>query len=194
MKDILIDTNIISVLVTGERRGDSRHVTVKQRFPSNDRRKVLIPIIAVMEIECGLVMGERANPSPEATQEIANLRAFLGKYPKVKIDSDIVQPYALVRAKVFDQYCEKRTGRQGYKQNKTHNLTDRVTDITLGIDERDLIIVCMAIQRNLTLATLDDAKEMAAIIAAVRVLECESRTFNGRRIMLDVEYWDQPIP
>jgi predicted nucleic acid-binding protein len=185
VKDILLDTNIISIHLTGKRRGEPRYQVVEKHLGSIGRRKILLPIVAVMEIESGLAMGEKSNPPPQVIKEINDIRSFLNRYPKVNIDYHTVGPYAQVRAKVFELYGRKKSSGRSYTVKKTHELTDRITDVQLGIDERDLLIVCSAIQRNLSLATFDSNNEMKLILDAVRNLQ-----LAGTPIDLDVEYWD----
>jgi predicted nucleic acid-binding protein len=188
MKDILLDTNIISLYVRGKKNGGDRFDLVEQRLTSLGRRNIWIPVMSVMEIECGLSMGEQPNPTPAVLQARADIRAFLGRYQKVRIDSETVPWYALIRSKVFELYAKRKPGGRGYAVRKTHELTERTTDIQLGIDERDLLIVCAAVQRNFCLATFDDKKEMKAILAAVQDLKLQGK------INLDVEEWDLPPP
>lgn len=194
MRDLITCTNIISVNSKGLSPDNPRYPLVKARFESRTACKVFIPIVSVMEIECGLVMGAKGDPAPELAREISDLRGFLGRFPKIKIDGETVAPYVTIRAKVFELHCERNHGRNSYKKKKTHQLTERNSDISLGIDERDLMIVCLAIQKNLTLVTLDSAKEMKIIVEAVRTLEREGNSIiEGRADSFDVEYWDLPL-
>jgi len=102
---------------------------VEKHLGSIGRRKILLPVVAVMEIESGLAMGEKSNSTPQVIKEINDIRSLFKRYPKVNIDYNTVGPYAQVRAKVFELYGTKKSSGRGYTVKKTHELTDRIIEV-----------------------------------------------------------------
>lgn len=174
----LLDTNVISILV---RRQDPRYAVVSARLDAVGNSPLLIPVIAVAEIEFGMAKADNPDPAQQA-----DLRAFLAGYPMpLPIDRNTVEPYALVRAKLWRQFATRKN--RGHKEKLPEELVDRVTGKQLGIDERDLLIASVAIQYNLVLATADRNAGMQKIEEAAAVLENQ-----GAPVHLVVEDWSIP--
>jgi hypothetical protein len=73
---------------------------------------------------------------------------------------------------------------RGHKETLPEQLFDRVTGRDLGIDERDLLIVSVAVQYNLILATADRNQGMRSIEQAAKSLEAK-----GKPVHLQVAEW-----
>ncbi len=186
MKDRLLDTNIICICITGKRTGNPAYSVVMDRFSKLGRAHVFISLMSVMEIEFGLAIGDVPTLPQEVIKERASIRAFLNSHPKVNINSDTAKFYVPLRAKVFELHGTREAKSRRLKEKKTHDLKDRVTDVSIGIDERDLLIVGTAFAGNFVLVTMDRKQEMTAIVSAARELERE-----GKLPRLDIEYWDK---
>ena len=170
----LLDTNIISYLARPE---CAKHYNVKRHLSQVDSpERVLLPVIAIAEIEFGIAWA-----GPLLSDELKDvLRKFFESYPlHLGIDDNTVEPYSLVRAELW-----RRCG--GKKKKVPEELFEKVTGKQLGIDERDLLIVSVAIQYGLVLVTAD--KKMKPIIDAAQELE-----FQGEDIHLRWADWTLPI-
>lgn len=179
MNGYLLDNNIISILA---RSSDPRHATVAARLTAVGDSPVLLPVIAVAEIEFGMAKTEH----PDQKQQ-AEMRAFFTSFPHaLPFDRHTVEPYALVRAEIWR--CHATPKRRGHKEKLPEELIDRATGKELGIDERDLMIASIAIQYNLILATADRNPGMVRIEDAARALEG-----RGEPVHLVVEDWSLPL-
>jgi len=174
----LLDSNVISFLV---RTRDTRHPVVLARLAAIGDSPVLLPVIAIAEIECGMAKAEKPDPAQQAS-----MRSFFVRYPNpLPIDRNTVEPYALVRAELWRQCATRRN--RGHKEKLPEDLIDRVTGKELGIDERDLLIASVAIQYNLVLATADRNAGMQRIEQAAANLEAQRKPVH-----LVVEDWSLP--
>jgi predicted nucleic acid-binding protein len=175
----LLDNNVISVLA---RPADSRRPVVIGRLNAVGESPVLLPVIAIAEIEFGLEKAEK----PDLKQR-SDLRAFLARYPHpLPVDRHTIEPYALIRAEIWRRHATPK--KRGHKEKLPEQLTDRVTGKELGIDERDLLIASIAVQYRLTLATVDRNAGMMRIEEAAMALE-----ERGSPIRLRVDDWSIPL-
>lgn len=172
----LLDSCIISLLFNEK---DPQHAAVKARLAAIAAKggPVLLPVMAVAEIRFGMELAGAAS-----AKQLADLEAFFEKYPSHPFDDGAVESYALIRARLLRTYGSKKT--RGFKEKHLHQLCDPATRASLEIFERDLMIVSVAIEHNLILATRDQAHGMQAICAAAALLEAE-----GKPTRLRVEYW-----
>jgi predicted nucleic acid-binding protein len=175
----LLDTNVICALAVANHPG---HVPAQQRFQRADPQFVLLPTMAVAEIEFG--MARAANVRPEKREE---LRRFLGRFEQLPFDENCVRPYSVVRAELWRLHGTTR--RQGnrlvYDEKHPEQLVEKVTGRELGIDEPDLIISSVAMAQNLVLVTNDTGAGMSRVKeAAERV--CRDGLFP---IRLRTENW-----
>jgi predicted nucleic acid-binding protein len=171
----LLDNNVISVLA---RPKDSRFTTVETRLKAVRPAPIMLPVIAIAEIEFGMAKAESPDP-----QQQAEVRAFFAKYPlHLGIDDNTVEPYALLRAQLWTMYGTKK--KRGHAEKRPEELIDRITGKELGIDERDLLIGSVAAQYNLVLATLDQNEGMKRIEAAANEL-----AKVGSLVQLRISYW-----
>ena len=171
----LLDNNVISVLA---RPSDPRHDGIGVHLAGIGNAPVMLPVIAIAEIEFG--MAKAADPDPV---QRAQLRKFFNRYPlHLGIDDNTVEPYSQLRAEIWRLYATPR--QRGHKEKLPEQLKDRNTGKELGIDERDLLIASVAAQYNLVLATIDQNEGMKRIETAAASLAAQ-----GSRISLRISYW-----
>jgi predicted nucleic acid-binding protein len=138
----------------------------------------MLPVLAIAEIEFGMAKAE----NPDVEQRAA-MRKFFSDYPlHLGIDDNTVEPYSLLRAELWRLYATKK-GRS-HKETLPEHLFDRITGRELGIDERDLLIVSVAVQYNLIFATADRNHGMLSIERAAGNLEAA-----GKPVCLRVADW-----
>src|SRR5262245_51698395 len=126
--------------------------------------------------------------SPDPKQQ-ASMRAFFKNYPILPFDHHAIEPYSLIRAKLWALHATLKSSGRGHVEKLSEELKDRATGMCLGIDERDLLIVSIAVARNLFLATRDRNPGMQRIEKAAEALEAE-----GKPVSLRIEDWSKPLP
>jgi predicted nucleic acid-binding protein len=181
----LLDNNAISILV---RPGDPRHAHVMAKFaaiPSGTR--VGLPVMAIGEIEFGMAKVTPGDPAQRAA-----VRKFFRDHPlHFPVDDGTIEPYALVRAKLWELYGTPKGGkRRGHQEKLPDELRERATGQWIGIDERDLLIVSIALQYNFRFATVDRNEEMKRIERAVAQLVSETKWEKP----LHLDDWTPPKP
>jgi len=86
----LLDTNVICALADANH---SSHLPVRQRFQEMDPQFVLLPSMAVAEIEFGMARAPNIKP-----EKRAELRQFIRRFEQLPFDQNCVLPYSIVRA------------------------------------------------------------------------------------------------
>jgi predicted nucleic acid-binding protein len=173
----LLDNNIISILA---QPGNARHAPVKQRFEALGDAPVFLPVIAIAEIEFGMVKTQ----TPDAAQQAA-VRQFFVEYPlHLGIDDNTVEPYSLIRSQIWHDHATPRGKGSAHKEKQPEDLTERTSGKSLGIDERDLLIASTAAQYGLVLVTNDNNEGMKRIAQAAQKLE-----LHGKPVQLRIELW-----
>jgi predicted nucleic acid-binding protein len=173
----LLDNNIISILA---QPSNPRHAPVKQRFEALGGAPVFLPVIAIAEIEFGMVKTK----TPDAAQQAA-VRQFFVDYPlHLGIDDNTVEPYSLIRSQIWHDHATPRGSGSAHKEKQPEGLIDRVSGKSLGIDERDLLIASTAAQYGLVLVTNDNNEGMKRIEKAAQSLE-----LAGKSVQLRIEIW-----
>jgi predicted nucleic acid-binding protein len=175
----LLDTNVICALADANH---SHHVPARQRFEQINEQFVLLPTMAVAEIEFG--MARAANVRPEKREE---LRQFIGRFEQWAFDENCVRPYAVVRAELWRTHgtVRQRGKRFVYDEKHPEQLLEKVTGTVLGIDEPDLIIASIALAQNLVLVTND----MKAGMTHVKEAAEKVHQSGGFSIRLRTENW-----
>lgn len=172
----LLDNNVISVLA---RPTDPRYASIEGHMKAISNAPVLLPVIAIAEIEFGMAKAT----NPDVAQQ-AQFRAFFNQYPHhLGIDDNTVEPYSQLRAQIWRQHATPRN--RGHKESLPEQLKDRTTGKGLGIDERDLLIAAVAAQYNLILVTMDQNPGMRRIEAAAASLVAV-----GSPVTLRISYWN----
>jgi predicted nucleic acid-binding protein len=173
----LLDNNIISILA---QPSNPRHAPVKQRFEALGGAPVFLPVIAIAEIEFGMVKTK----TPDVAQQAA-VRQFFADYPlHLGIDDNTVEPYSLIRSQIWHDHATPRGSGSAHKEKQPEGLIDRVSGKSLGIDERDLLIASTAAQYGLVLVTNDNNEGMKRIERAAQSLE-----LAGKSVQLRIEIW-----
>jgi predicted nucleic acid-binding protein len=173
----LLDNNIISILA---QPSNPRHGPIKKRFEGLGDAPVFLPVIAIAEIEFGMVKTK----TPDATQQAA-VRQFFVDYPlHLGIDDNTVEPYALIRSQIWHDHATPKDSGSAHKEKQPEDLMERVSGKALGIDERDLLIASTAAQYRLVLVTNDTNEGMKRIERAAQKLE-----LDGKPIQLRIEQW-----
>jgi predicted nucleic acid-binding protein len=154
---------------------------MKQRFEALGDAPVFLPVIAIAEIEFGMVKTK----APDAAQQAA-VRQFFADYPlHLGIDDNTVEPYALIRAQIWHEHATpKGSSGSAHKEKQPEDLTDRISGKSLGIDERDLLIASTAAQYGLVLVTNDSNEGLKRIEKAAQTLE-----MAGKPVQLRIELW-----
>ncbi len=176
----LLDTNIISYIFKPQ---CPQYNNVKRHLSKLDSdERVMLPVIAIAEIEFGI-----ARAGAKLSEELRDvLRKFFESYLlHLGIDDNTVEPYSFIRAELWKKHATKAKGKR-HKEKIPEDLFEKVTGKELGIDERDLLIVSVAVQYGLVLVTAD--KKMKPIIDAARELEKK-----GQDIYLRWTDWTLPI-
>lgn len=180
----LLDTNVICALADANH---ASHVPVREHFKQVVPQFVLLPTMAVAELEFG--MARAADLKPEKREE---LRRFVSRFELLPFDESTVRPYSIVRAELWRMHG---TGRQKgkrfvYDEKHPEQLCEKVTGKELGIDEPDLIIASIAIAQNLVLVTSDAAMGMT------RVKDAAEKVFRDGLfpIQLRSENWTTNTP
>lgn len=160
----LLDTNVICALADANR---ADHQAAVQRFQQVGDQSVLLPSPAVGEIEFG--MRKSPDVHMEKRQE---LRSFVARFAQLPFDEHCVQPYALIRAEVWQTHGTPKSGRQHkHKERRPEDLFEKSTGAQLGIDEPDLYIASIALANNLVLVTADSNEGMARIRTAAAAVK-----------------------
>jgi predicted nucleic acid-binding protein len=132
-------------------------------------------------------MAKANNPAAEPQQQ--RVRAFFRRYQILPFDHHTIPLYSLLRAKLWHMCGSPKGSGRGHVQKLPEELCDPVSGLQLGIDERDLQIVSIALQHGLVFATLDRNDGMKRIEAAAAELERD-----GALPHLEVEDWTPPAP
>jgi len=178
METYLLDTNIISDF--GNEKSE-HHAICRARLKAAAEvgATVILPVIAIAEIEFGLQVGGK--PDSELARTI---RRFLSDFQHEAFKDSSVEPYALIRSRLFHLHGTSRGKRKGFREKRPEDLQDRVTGKELGIDERDLLIASIAIEYNCVFVTDDSNPGMSRIREAADALAAE-----GSPTQLRVENW-----
>jgi predicted nucleic acid-binding protein len=173
----LLDNNIISILV---QPADPRYPGVRANFDAiKDDSPIILPVIALAEIEFGLAIGT------DNQEQAMAIREFFSEYPDhYGVGDNTIEFYALLRSQIWRDYGTRKKKRNGFEEKRPEELVDRVTGQSLGIDERDLLIASVAAEYRLVLATNDQKEGMKRIERAAKTLEND-----GKPVHLRIEYW-----
>jgi len=175
----LLDTNVICALADANH---ASHAPVREHFKQVDPQFVLLPTMAVAELEFGMARAENLKP-----EKRAELRQFVARFEQLPFDENAVLPYAIVRAELWRMHAtaQQKGKRLKYDEKHPEQLCDKITGHELGIDEPDLIIASIAMAQNLVLVTSDSRQGMT------RVKEAAERAFRGGlfSVQLRTENW-----
>lgn len=175
----LLDTNVICALADANH---ASHASVREHFKQMDPQFVLLPTMAVAELEFGMARAENVKP-----EKRAELRQFVARFEQLPFDEHAVLPYSVVRAELWKTHgtLRQKSKRFIYDEKHPEQLCDKITGHELGVDEPDLIIASIAMSQNLVLVTSDSGQGMT------RVKDAAEKIFrNGLfPIQLRTENW-----
>jgi predicted nucleic acid-binding protein len=170
----LLDNNVISVAV---RPDEPRHGSVVNHLRAIGSSYIFLPTMAVAEIQDGMARVDAVGkvlPASALAQRASLQRFFNNDYgAHFPFDDGAIEAYSLIRSRLWVEYSTK-VGRKTVEK-LPEELRDRPTGKLLGIDERDLIIVCTAMAYGCTLATLDLNPGMQIISKVAKDLEVEGK-------------------
>ena len=115
--------------------------------------------------------------------------AFFTQFPVLPFEFETIKFYAPLRAKIWHICGKPKPDGRGHIETLPEELCDdRNSGKQLGIDERDLQIVSIALQYNLSLATFDRNPGMKMIERAAGELKAA-----GEPIDLKIDDWNLPV-
>jgi predicted nucleic acid-binding protein len=192
--DYLIDTMIISSLVSGRHdpervKTDQQCQRIADQFGKISSSHIFLPTISIAEIEFGLALVDPATLSPKAEAHRKAIRAFFDEFAHCGIDDNIIEPYILIRSQLWKTHAHpkpnKSAGRGNFVEVLPEELFDNQAGKLLGIDEKDLLIFCTALQFNYKFVTCDSRIGMTRIIEAANALQKAGKLEDVR-----VENWN----
>lgn len=145
----LLDTSVASVAWDGLHKD---HAFIRTRLAPIPEDLLYVCPITLAEVEYGL----QISPHLDAARQKA-IRAEMAGYKVMPIDRHTPEPYARIRAALFQAFAPRtQRDQRGRRRSKyIEDLIDRTTEKTLGIQENDLWIVAVAVQYDLRFATCD---------------------------------------
>lgn len=192
MADYLLDTNIVRHwydAVRSEQTGDASkdpqaaarnecvlgHVR-RVRQPDQESgyvSRLFISVVTLSEIEYGHAV---VSPRDVAAQDA--YRTFIAEQlpPALEIPLHIHEPYATLRAWLFNEYSPKT---KRVRSKRPEQLVNPATGRELGIDENDLWIAAHAALHNFVFVTADGLGKLAVAIEKAGIgLKVEDWTKN----------------
>lgn len=165
MKAYLLDTNIASALWDG---GDKDHDKAIQfvNDAKTDGSLIYISRIVIAEIEYGCKLHVNAAPWRRSSVEVA-MRAFNSIR---EIGKDTTDPYSTIRAALFLKFGRKDV-KGKVKSKRPELLVDKSTAHQLRIQENDLWMAALAVERNMTLVSEDRMKSIKEAFPTLDLVE-----------------------
>jgi tRNA(fMet)-specific endonuclease VapC len=146
----LLDTNIASALWD---ELHENHVALRDRLKSLGEVAVCVSVVTLAEVEYGLRVAPEIDRERQQMVR-GNMAAFIGSCGVLGIDRHVVEAYAELRSRLFRKYAP-RDKRGRLKAKVVPDLWERVPDKLLGIQENDLWLASLAVERNYRLVTND---------------------------------------
>lgn len=154
MKVYLLDTNIASALWDGGAK-DHNKATQFINDATADGSVIYISRIVIAEIEYGCKLHVSADPARRNNVEVA-MRAFTSIR---EIRKETTDPYSTIRAALFSKFGTMDS-RGRVTSKRPELLVDKTTALQLGIQENDLWMAALAVERNMTLVSEDRMKSL----------------------------------
>ncbi|MFP4057401.1 MAG: type II toxin-antitoxin system VapC family toxin [Candidatus Brocadiia bacterium] len=152
----LLDTNIASAL------WDELHpnyTAFRERVARLRGSRVYVSVISLAEVEYGLKTAPRVD---EERQD--KVRANMRRFQVLPLTHHVVEYYAELRARLFRKHSPRnKRGRLAAKV--LPDLWERTPDKLLGIQENDLWIASLALERNLVLITNERMTHIRSVAA-----------------------------
>jgi len=157
MKAYLLDTNIASALWDTL---DKDHPTalkfVADAAAAGDL--AYVSRVSIAEIEYGMKLHLSTDVTRRA-KAVAAMRAYTSIR---EIGKPTTDPYSTIRAALFTKFGS-RDAKRRIKEKQPEQLLDRTTGLALGIQENDLWIGAIAVERHMILVTEDKMKRIQEV-------------------------------
>jgi len=150
----LLDTNIASALWD---KCHENHAPFRERLETLGDAPVYVSVVSLAEVEYGLKTAPRIDERRQRS-----VRARMRAFEVLALDRHVVEYYAELRARLFRKYSPKNS-RGRLKAKLVPDLWERSPDKLLGIQENDLWIASVAVERNLVLVTSDRLTHIQAV-------------------------------
>jgi predicted nucleic acid-binding protein len=162
--DYLGDTNFASSLFVTSRKEHLKADAFLQKVKASKGR-IFLSRIALAEVEFGFEL----NPNIPITVK-QQMTVGISAYQILDIGKHTVTPYAQIRAALFDQKCPKNKKNQ-IKTNLRPEFFTAVspTAYELGIQENDLWMAAIAVERNMTLVTQDKMNQLKSVFPTLQL-------------------------
>ena len=157
----LLDTNACSRL--WDKLAHDHHEI--RRFVQNlSPQSVFVSVVSHAEIEYGLKTAPQIDASRQQT-----VRTAMATYgTPIAIDHHTVEYYSDIRAALFGKYAP-RNARGRINKKWVEDLIEPTTSKQLGIQENDVWIAAVALQRNLVLVSRDRMSKIQSVEPRLRV-------------------------
>ena len=150
----LLDTNIASALWDEYHRN---HRAFRERLAKLRDAAVCVSVVSLAEVEYGLKIAPRIDEERQR-----GVRTNMSRFEVLALDRHVVEYYAELRARLFRKYSPKNS-RGRLTAKVVPDLWERSPDKLLGIQENDLWIASVAVERNLVLVTSDRLTHIQAV-------------------------------
>lgn len=162
--DYLSDTNFASCLFVTTRKEHPKADAFFQKIKASSGR-VFLSRVALAEVEFGFELNPKISASVRQQMTVG-----IGAYQILDIGKHTVSPYAQIRAALFDQKCP----RNQKKRIRTNLRPEFFTSLSptayeLGIQENDLWMAAIAVERNMTLITADRMNQLKSVFPTLQL-------------------------
>ena len=162
--DYLGDTNFASSLFVTSRKEHLKADAFLHKVKASNGR-IYLSRVALAEVEFGFEL----NPNIDVTTK-QQMNTGMAAYQILDIGKHTVSPYAQIRAALFDKKCP----RNKKKQIKTNLRPEFFTALSptayeLGIQENDLWMAAIAVERNMTLVTQDKMNQLKSVFPTLQL-------------------------
>lgn len=160
-KVYLLDTNIASALFDAD---CPDHQYAKEFIKKAKGNLIYISRIVVAEIQYGLSLYSNLDEARK-NKVLDALKVFPGV---AEINDETTPHYAGLRARLYRKFGKKKVTENGVetekiKQVRPESLVDETTSQNLGIQENDLWMAAIALQRKMTLVSGDKMNNIKTV-------------------------------
>jgi len=148
----LLDTSIASALWDALH---VKHAVFRGRWQKLASDRVFVSVVSLAEVEYGL----RVAPNIDHERQ-RRVRQAMWSFVALPLDRHVVESYAELRARLFARHS-RRNARGRLTAKVVPDLWERTPDKLLGIQENDLWLASVAMERNLVLITTDRMAHIA---------------------------------
>lgn len=168
--DYLGDTNFASALFVTARVDNPKAVAFGQKISARGGR-IYLSRIAVAEIEYGLAVAS-AIIKPLTKQQ---MEAGIKAYQVLEIGKHTSPKYAEIRSELFKQKAPKDKKGKIMKGLRPESFTALIpTAQESGIQENDLWMAAIAVERNMILITADRMNQLKSVFPTLKIEDWKS--------------------